>query len=248
MLVGSGGNIGFSVGDDGVLVIDDQFAQTTPQIIEAIKAVSDKPIRFLGNTHHHGDHSGGNANLEKIGVTIIAHDNARKNLVAENKTEGLPVLTLNDDMNIYINGEQVIIFHVENAHTNGDVMYYFTDSNVLHTGDVYVTKRYPFIDLSSKGSINGFINGVKKALMIIDEDTKIIPGHGELSNKVEYETFLKMLEALKTRVLDEITKGKSEEEIIKNVSITKEYDDLGYSQSFINSERIRQAIYTSLKE
>ncbi len=253
MLVGQGGNIGVSVGDDGVFVIDDQFAQLTPKILEAIKALSDKPIAFLANTHHHGDHTGGNVNMTKAGAKIIAHDNVRKRLVKKrdgslNVKEALPVITFNDKMSIYINGEQVSIFHVDNAHTDGDALLYFTESNVLHTGDTYFHKRYPYIDVNSGGSIDGYINAVKSALMLIDDNTKIIPGHGSESNKVEYKSFLKMLEMLRAGVQAEIDNGKTENDVANNGSITKTYDDLGYAWNFITSEKIRRAIYKSLKK
>ena len=246
MLVGQGGNIGVSVGDDGVFVIDDQFAQLTPKILESIKKLSDKPIQFVVNTHYHGDHTGGNANMEKAGAKIIAHDNVYKRLAEGKATEGLPVITFNDKLSIYINGEQVLIFHVDNAHTDGDAMLYFTESNVLHAGDTYFQKRYPYIDVNSGGSIDGYINAVKMALMVIDEDTKIIPGHGDLSNKTEYASFLEMLNILRANVQAEIDKGKSENNIVNNTAITKQYDDLNYSWNFINSEKIRSAIYKSL--
>ena len=253
MLVGQGGNIGVSVGDDGIFVIDDQFARLTPKILEAIKTLSDKPIVFLANTHHHGDHTGGNANMAKAGAKIIAHDNVRKRLVKKrdgsmNAKEALPVITFNDKMSIYINGEQVSIFHVDNAHTDGDAMLYFTESNVLHTGDTYFHKRYPYIDVNSGGSIDGYINAVKSALMLIDDNTKIIPGHGSQSNKAEYKSFLKMLETLRAGVQTEIDKGKTEDDVANNGSITKTYDDLGYAWNFITSEKIKRAIYKSLKK
>ena len=253
MLVGQGGNIGVSVGDDGVFVIDDQFAQLTPKILEAIKTLSDKPISFLANTHHHGDHTGGNVNMAKTGAKIIAHDNVRKRLLKKrdgsmNAKEALPVITFNDKMSVYINGEQVLIFHIDNAHTDGDALLYFTDSNVLHTGDTYFHKRYPYIDVNSGGSIDGYINAVKSGLMLIDENTKIIPGHGSQSNKAEYTSFLKMLETLRASVQAEIDKGKTEDDVANNNIITKTYDDLGYGWNFINSEKIKRAIYKSLKK
>ncbi|MCK5401354.1 MAG: MBL fold metallo-hydrolase [Flavobacteriaceae bacterium] len=255
MLIGSGGNIGISVGDDGVFVIDDQYAPLTPKIVAAIKALSDKPIKFLVNTHWHGDHTGGNANINKLGATIIAHDNVRKRLhetPKRDKTmrpkEALPVITFNDKLNVFINGEQVAVFHVDHAHTDGDALLYFTESNVLHTGDVFFNKRYPYIDLSSGGSVNGYIAAVKQTLILINDETKIIPGHGNASNKEEYTTFLTMLETLKANVLAEIKNGKTEDEVAANNSITKTYDDLGYSWNFISSEKIRRAFYKSLKE
>jgi glyoxylase-like metal-dependent hydrolase (beta-lactamase superfamily II) len=255
MLVGYGGNIGVSIGDDSVFVIDDQFAALTPKIVAAIKTLSDKPIQFLVNTHWHGDHSGGNENFNKLGATIIAHDNVRKRLAETpnrdntmRPKEALPVITFNDKLSVHINGEKVKIFHVHHAHTDGDALLYFTKSNVLHTGDLYFNGMYPYIDLGSGGSVNGYINAVKHTLKLINGDTKIIPGHGKLSNKKEYQEFLTMLETLKVNVLAEIDNGKTEDEVAINNSITKTYDDLGYSWNFISSEKIRRAFYKSLKE
>lgn len=248
MLVGQGGNIGISVGDDGVFIIDDQFEQLTPKILEAIRTLSDKPLQFLVNTHYHGDHTGGNENMAKQGIKIIAHENVRKRLVeGEKPKDALPIITFNDRVNVHMNGEDVNVHHVEHAHTDGDAMLFFTKSNVLHTGDTYFHKRYPYIDVKSGGSIDGYIKAVKKGLSLINNDTKIIPGHGPVSNKEEYQSFLTMLETLRKNVKAEIEKGKTEDEVAANATITKEYDDLGYAWNFINSERIRRTIYQSLK-
>ena len=250
MLVGGGGNVGLSIGDDGVFVVDDKYAPLTPKIVEAIKSLTQKDVKFLANTHHHGDHTGGNANMKNLGATIIAHDNVRQHLEmddSESNKDGLPVITFNDKLSLYINGEKVSVFHVDHAHTDGDAMLYFNESNVLHTGDVYFNNMYPYIDLNSGGSINGYIEAVKKGLGAINDDTKIIPGHGKVSNKTEYKMFLSMLETLKTNVLTEIEKGKTEDEVAADTSITKTYDDLGYSWAFINSEKIRRTLYKSLK-
>ncbi|MDN3664506.1 MBL fold metallo-hydrolase [Algibacter miyuki] len=248
MLVGSGGNIGVSVGEDGVFIIDTQFAPLTPKILEAIQNISDQPIKIVANTHHHGDHTGGNENIGDLGATIIAHDNVRKRLIDKSPKSALPVITFNDKLHLQINNEQVMVFHVENAHTDGDAMLYFTESNVLHTGDTYFNARYPFIDLNSGGSVNGYIDAVKSGLMVIDEETKIIPGHGDLSNKAEYFTFLNMLETVKIAVLQEINNGKSEDEVASNSALTKTFDNLGYGDHFINSEKMRRTFYKSLKE
>lgn len=253
MLEGAGGNIGISVGEDGVFVIDDQFAPLSEKILTAIKALSDKPLKFLVNTHYHGDHSGGNENMTKAGATIIAHDNVKKRLEAKQRDgsyqakEALPVITFNDKLNIIINDESIAVFHVANAHTDGDALLYFTESNVLHTGDTYFNGRYPYIDLSSGGSVEGYIEAAKRGLMVIDDETKIIPGHGELSNKEEYKTFLAMLETLRTSIQKAIDEGKTEDDIKSDESLTKTYDDLGYGIGFINSEKIRLTFYTSLK-
>jgi glyoxylase-like metal-dependent hydrolase (beta-lactamase superfamily II) len=247
MLTGQGGNIGISVGEDGVLVIDDQYATLTPKIVAAIKSVSDQPIKFVANTHHHGDHTGGNENLAELGATIISHDNVRQRLVEKSSEKALPVITFNNKLTVHLNGEKVVVFHLNNAHTDGDAMLYFTESNVLHTGDIYFNGMYPYIDLSSGGTANGYIDAVKQSLMLIDDDTKIIPGHGKLSNKKECQFFLTMLETLKTNVLDEIESGKTKDEVATNGTITKTYDDLGYSWAFITSEKIRRTFYKSLK-
>ncbi len=253
VLFGAGGNIGVSVGDDGVFVIDDQFAPLSEKILAKIKTLSDKPLKFLVNTHWHGDHSGGNANMAKAGATIIAHDNVKTRLLnprrdgSNNPKEALPVITFNDKLSITINNEPVAVFHVANAHTDGDALLYFTESNVLHTGDTYFKGRYPFIDLNSGGSVKGYIEAAKRGLMVIDENTKIIPGHGSVSNKEEYQTFLKMLETIEANVSKAITDGKTEDEVKADASITKQYDDLGYGSGFINSERIRLTYYKSLK-
>jgi glyoxylase-like metal-dependent hydrolase (beta-lactamase superfamily II) len=248
MLVGQGGNIGVSVGNDGVFIIDDQFEQLTPKILEAIRKLSDKPLQILVNTHYHGDHTGGNANMTKQGIKIIAHENVRKRLVdGEKPKEALPIITFNDRVNVHMNGEDVNVYHVEHAHTDGDAMLYFTKSNVLHTGDTYFQKRYPYIDVKSGGSIDGYIKAVKKGISLINANTKIIPGHGLVSNKEEYQSFLQMLETLRKDIKAEIEKGKTEDEVGANEFITKEYDDLGYGSGFINSERIRRTIYQSLK-
>ncbi len=254
MLVGAGGNIGVSVGDDGIFVIDDQFAPLTAKIEKALKELSSKPITFLVNTHYHGDHTGGNENMHNLGATIIAHDNVRHRLETQPKRDGsmnpneaLPIITFNDELNIHINGEKIAVFHVDHAHTDGDALLYFTQSNVLHTGDTYFKDRYPYIDLKSGGSVNGYIEAVKSGINAINDDTKIIPGHGSLANLEDYTQFLKMLEDVKAAILKEIKDGKSEEEVVSNTSLTKTYDDQGYGSGFISSDRIRRTFYQSLK-
>ena len=252
MLQGAGGNIGLSVGDQEIFIIDDQFAPLSQKILDAIKKISNKPLTFLVNTHFHGDHTGGNENMAKAGATIIAHENVKKRLKGIQRDgtfkskETIPVITFNDKLNITINDEDVAVFHVSNAHTDGDSILYFTESNVLHTGDTYFNGRYPYIDLNSGGSINGYIEAVKRAMILINEDTKIIPGHGQVSNLTEYKSFLNMLETLRGNIQNAIDSGKSEEDIKSDSSLTKDYDDLDYGTGFINSERIRLTIYKSL--
>lgn len=254
MLKGYGGNIGVFTGTDETFVIDSQFAPLSKKIKTVINSISNKPITYLTNTHYHGDHTGGNANFNTDGTTIIAHNNVRKHLQEPGRNgkipekENLPTITFNNELNFYFNSEHIAIFHVDNAHTDSDAVLYFTKSNVIHTGDTFFNDMYPYIDVKGGGSVNGYIKAIKKTLMLIDDDTKIIPGHGKLSNKKEYEMFLTMLETLKANVLKEIENGKAKEDIIANSEITKTYDDLGYSWNFINSERIRTIFYESLSK
>ena len=241
-------------------MIDDQFARLSDKLKTAISGLTDKPLAFLFNTHMHGDHSGGNANFNSDAVTLVAQDNVRdriKNNQEKKLEKGeitkdvlndmLPEVTFSDDITFYDGDETIMAFHVHNAHTDGDAMVYFTQSNVLHMGDTYFSGRYPFIDLKSGGSINGYIAANKKALMVINEDTKIIPGHGRPSNKKELETFVAMLEEIRSNVQKEIAAGKSLEEVSANASVSSKYDDT-YGVGFINPERMRETIYNSLKE
>ena len=253
MLEGRGGNIAVSIGEDGVFVVDDQFAPLSQKIIAAIKTISDKPLVYLVNTHHHGDHTGGNANMNKAGATIIAHQNVRDRMSQvpsrasdDIKKAGLPVITFNDKLSLFFNEEHIAVFHVDNAHTDGDALLYFTQSNVLHTGDTYFSGRYPYVDLNSGGSIQGYIAAFKKTLLIIDDQTKIIPGHGTVSNKAEYQAYLEMLESAVAAVQTEIDKGMDVHQITQNQAITKKYDDMNYGNFYIKSHVFRTMIYESL--
>ena len=193
MLKGSGGNIGVLIGKDGTLIIDDQFAPLSNKINGAIKTLDPGEIRFLINTHVHGDHSGGNENFMKMGVTIIAHDNVRERMTlpyvnpTQNTTtpprdaSAWPVITLSNKISFHLNNEDIDVIHLEKGHTDGDVIVYFKKANVFHTGDAFVRYGYPFVDLSRGGSYDGFILTLDKLLMLADDNSKIIPGHGEAS-------------------------------------------------------------------
>jgi len=291
MFKGKGGNIGVSTGEDGVLMIDDQFAETTPEILNIAKSLSDKPIQFLVNTHHHGDHTGGNVNMIINGTIIFAHDNVRNRLLqgerekfakeqettfnknleelskegnkekAEAKAkEGVqkmgdftpsvntyPAITFSDNMTFHYNGEKIMVFHVANAHTDGDVMVYFTQSNVLHTGDVFFNGRYPIVDTASGGNYNGYIKALSRILALIDEETKIIPGHGDLATKSDVKYSHDMMVALKNSVAYEYVSGKTKEQIIANKELTKIYDEKGFGDGFISTEKFVGLIYDITK-
>ncbi|MFL0095827.1 MBL fold metallo-hydrolase [Tenacibaculum maritimum] len=255
MLTGQGGNIGLHIGDEGVFMVDDQFAPLTPKILAAIKGITKKPVKYLVNTHWHGDHTGGNENMRKEGAVIVSHKNVRrrmsvKQFVREKEKEAaskeaLPVITFTEDMMIHLNGEDMLISHVHNAHTDGDAIVFFMKSNVIHMGDTYFQGKYPFIDLESGGSIQGYINAIDKVLLLANKETKIIPGHRKVSNKKELSSYKEMLVVLRDRIKEEIFQGKTLEEVEAAVRITQEYDKK-YGGWFISGEGIRKTIYQSL--
>ncbi len=252
MLTGKGGNIGVFKNEKGLFIIDDQFANVSEQLFTTLKTISNQPITTVVNTHFHGDHTGGNENIAKSGAIIYAQKNVRHRMKSKQQKKdninllSLPVITFDEGLQFYFKDENIQAFHVHNAHTDGDAIIYFTQGNVLHMGDTFFNGRYPYIDVKSGGSINGYISAVKKALLIINDDTSIIPGHGKLATKKDLETFLEMLETITSRIQKEIDQGTSANEILKNSLLTKEYDQKGYGDGFINSEGIRNTIYLSL--
>ncbi len=253
MLTGKGGNIGVFVGQDNVFMIDDQFAPLSDKIKKTISTLTDLPISILFNTHMHGDHTGGNANFNSKTTTVVAHDNVRKSLkerlLENNKLDNkmLPEISFSDDITFYDGDETIMAFHVHNAHTDGDAMVYFLNNNVLHMGDTYLSGRYPFIDLKNGGSVEGYINAQKKALLLINDETKIIPGHGRPSNKKELESYVNMLVFVKEKILSEIKMGKSFEEVSNNTKLLSAYDKT-HGDGFINPKRMREVFYEGLKK
>lgn len=246
MLQGAGGNIGISTGDDGVFMIDDQFAPLSEKIQAAIATVSDDPVTFLMNTHFHGDHTGGNINFEAAGAIIVAQDNVRKRL-AENTKEGLPVITFSDDATFYFNDNDIFLTHVHNAHTDGDALVYFAQSNVLHTGDTFFNGRFPYIDIKRGGSLAGDIEAAKKGLMLINENTKIIPGHGALASKEDYKNYYHMLQGIHKNVSEAIEKGQTEDQVAIDESLTSQWlTDAEVEGQFINGEKMRRTAYQSI--
>lgn len=226
MLVGSGGNIGVSVGEDGVFMIDDQFAPLTGKIQAAISELSDNPVRFVVNTHWHGDHTGGNENWGESGAVIVAHENVRERMSTEQFIEAfnmrtppapdvaLPVVTFNDAVTFHWNDETIRVFHVSTAHTDGDGIIHFANANAVHMGDTYFNGFFPFIDAATGGTVDGMIAAADQVLGMIDDDTKIIPGHGPLSNKAELQAFRDMLDTVRGRVANLIADGNARDAVI----------------------------------
>lgn len=212
MLMGNGGNIGVAVGEDAVFLIDDQFAPLSQRIMDAVRALSDKPVKFLLNTHWHGDHTGGNENFGKAGVVIVAHDNVRQRMSVEqfmarfnqkvpaSPKAALPVITFSEMVTFHLNGDDIHAIHVKNAHTDGDAVVHWQKANVMHLGDVFFNGFYPFIDLGSGGSINGMIDAATTALGYANETTRIIPGHGPLAGKAELAAYVAMLTGVRDNV------------------------------------------------
>jgi cyclase len=226
MMEGAGGNLGLSIGEDAVFLIDDQFAPLTEKIQAAISKLTPKPVRFVLNTHWHGDHTGGNENMGKSGAIIVAHENVRSRMGSEQFIElmkmtekaspkgALPIVTFASSVTFHLNGDEIRVFHVPKAHTDGDAIVHFVKSDVIHMGDVYFNGMYPFIDTSSGGSIRGVIAGCDRALGIASDTTKIIPGHGPLSNKAELKAYRDMLAVVAERIGKLVAEGRKEEEIV----------------------------------
>lgn len=225
VIFGRGGNIGVSVGEDGVYLVDDQYAPLTEKIKAAIAEVSDAPIRFAINTHYHGDHTGGNENLASEGTVIIAHDNVRQRMAAGTfikafnsetpaKTGGaLPVVTFNHEAGLHLNGEQARMHHVARAHTDGDTIVHFEGTNVIHMGDTFFLGRFPFIDVENGGTIGGVIEAAGTALALADDETRIIPGHGPVTDKAGLMAYRDMLTIVRDRVSAMKADGLSLEDV-----------------------------------
>ena len=245
MLEGAGGNIGIFAGDDGVLMIDGQFSDLSEKIKAAINEISNHPVKYLVNTHWHGDHTGGNANFAKDGATIIANHEVRKRLSADQvrpfgrttpaaDTLAWPTISFGEDLEIHMNGESVQLMHVHNAHTDGDSFVYFPKANVLHMGDCFFKDRFPYIDLEMGGSVAGAIAAIEAAMMIIDEETMIIPGHGSMANKEDLRRYLAMINTTRDRV-NNVTSEDTKLEDLDVESLTEGYKDWG--GGFIDGEK-----------
>ena len=256
MLLGAGGNIGLFAGDDGVFMIDDQFAPLTPKIMTAVEELTGGSVDMLFNTHWHFDHTGGNENFGEAGAQIFAHDNVRV-LMSEPQTMSrfgvdlpaapdvaLPVITFGETMSFHLNGDTVRAVHVPNAHTNGDVILYFEELNAVHTGDVYITLGYPFIDGEHGGHINGFIEGTRQVLDWADNETRIMPGHGQLSSRAELQGFHDMLVESRDRVQAMLNDGKTPDEIVAAAPLADL--DTRWSSGFIDGEGFTRAILAGL--
>ncbi|MEZ4455398.1 MAG: MBL fold metallo-hydrolase [Gemmatimonadales bacterium] len=252
VLVGSGGNIGLSVGEDGSFIVDDQFAPLSEKIRAAIRAVSDKPVKFVLNTHWHGDHTGGNEPFGVGGAIIVAHDNVRRRMnPAEFKDvmgrtqqaprAALPVVTFGDAVTFHWNGETMKVVHVPAAHTDGDVIIHYQQADAVHMGDTFFNGRYPFVDTESGGSIQGVIGAANTVLGMVKPSTKIIPGHGDIAGPAELTAYRDMLVTVRDRVQALIGRGMSADQVVA----AKPTEDLDAKWG-ANAERFVRAVYQGL--
>lgn len=256
MLVGAGGNLGLSVGEDAVFVIDDQFAPMAPKILAAIAAITPKPVKFLVNTHWHGDHTGGNEAFGKGGTTIVAHDNVRKRMNSEQTIEffkstvppsprgALPIITFSADTTFHINGDEIRALHVPRAHTDGDAIVHFVKGDVIHMGDTYFNGMYPFIDTSSGGTVDGVIAAADRALALAGDKTQIIPGHGPLASKADLKAYRDMLSTVSQRIKQMLREGKKLEEITAS-NVTADFDEK-WGKGFIKANKFAEMVAMNL--
>src|ERR1700676_2334170 len=260
MLEGEGGNIAASVGEDGIVIVDDQYAPLADKIQAALKnlKITDKPVRFVINPHYHGDHTGGNEPFANTGSTVIAQDNVRKRLetpgIAGNGSSikmetkaapkgALPVITFEHDVTVHLNGEDIRALHFPAGHTDGDAIIFFPKNNVVHMGDDFVRYGFPFIDVASGGGVQGMIDAMEKATAQLPADVKVIPGHGALSNLDDVRAFVKMLKETSAVVQKAINEHKTLEQM-KTEKILAPWEK--FSGGFINSDAFIETLFNSL--
>jgi glyoxylase-like metal-dependent hydrolase (beta-lactamase superfamily II) len=256
MLTGRGGNIGLSVGKSGSFLVDDQYAPLTDKILAVVKSVSPEPVRFLVNTHWHGDHTGGNENIGKAGVFIVAHENVRQRMSKEQfnavfksttppSPEGaLPVVTFGEALTFHWNGDEIRVYHVPPAHTDGDSIVHFVKADVVHMGDLFFNGGYPFIDTSSGGKVDGVIAAADRVLGAISEKTRVIPGHGPLATKADLLAYRDVVKAVRDRVAKLKAEGKTKEAAVA-AKPTAEFD-AKWGQGFIKGDVLVGLVFDSL--
>jgi len=263
MLTGPGGNIGVSFGEDGVLLIDDKYPQLGEKIAAAVQELSDKPVRFVINTHGHFDHVLGNEHFGRFGAVIVAHENVRKRMSVDrvvpmynihlpaSSKAALPIITFTQDITFHLNGDEIHVFHAKEAHSDSDAVVHFRKANVVHTGDLYFAGVYPVIEVGGiypgtdfEGSIKGMIAAITYLLTLVDENTKVIPGHGPVSNKAELITYLAMLTTARDRMTKLIKEGKTQEQVIA----AKPYADLDetWGKGIVSPELFVRIVYNDL--
>ena len=255
VLFGAGGNIGLSTGPDGTFIIDDQFAPLTQKIVAAIKLITDKPVKFVVNTHWHGDHTGGNENFGNSGAVIVAHENVRKRMSSEqfiaamnsrtpaSPHAALPVVTFSEAVTLHLNGDSVSVTHVSPAHTDGDVIVHFMTANVVHMGDVFNNTGLPFIDRSSGGTSLGVVAAADMVYGMTNAQTRIIPGHGQITDRARLKAWRDAVYAVRERVAREVKAGKTIDAVLA-MKLSAEYE----TEWKGGHERFIRAVYDELSK
>lgn len=256
MLTGAGGNIGLSVGADGAFIVDDQYAPLSAKIVAAVKSVTPQPIRFVVNTHWHGDHTGGNENIGKAGALIVAHENVRKRMSVEqfnavfnrrtpaSAAGALPVVTFTDSVTFHINGDELVAYHVPPAHTDGDAVVHFTKADVVHMGDTFFNGGYPFVDVSSGGNVNGVIGIADRVLAACTPTTIIIPGHGPVADCAALKRYRDVVASVRDRVQAAMAQRRTLEQI-KAAGLSAEFDAT-WGRGFIRPDVFVELVWRSL--
>jgi cyclase len=256
LLTGRGGDVGVCAGPDGVFMIDGSYSPLTDKLLAAVRTLSDQPVRWVLDTHWHGDHVGGNANLRKVGALVLAHENVRRRMAADQymvtfdrkvpaaPPEALPVMTFSDSVTFHINGDTLVIVHMPRAHTDGDAVVWFRRVDVLHTGDLFFNGTFPVIDISNGGSIDGMIRAADLLLAGVGPATRIIPGHGPLAGRAELQAFRDMLASVRARVWTLVAAGKPRDEAVA----ARPIDDIGavWGKGFITSDALVKTVYEDL--
>ncbi|MDQ3268815.1 MAG: MBL fold metallo-hydrolase [Pseudomonadota bacterium] len=256
LVTGAGGNIVASVGEDGTFIIDDQFAPLAERIVAVLRELDPGPVRFVINTHWHGDHTGGNEAFGSAGAVIVAHDNVRRRMSTQQFTASmeprgapspkgaLPVVTFTEGVTLHLNGDMVRVIHAASAHTDGDAIVRFENANVLHMGDTFFHGSYPFIDVASGGDVDGVLAAVKKGLELADADTIVVPGHGERTDRAGLEAYGALLQGYRDRIAAMKAEGKSVEQVIAARPTAATDEAMG--QGFIKPEQLVTSIYQTL--
>ncbi len=253
MLEGMGGNIGLFVGENEVIMIDDQFAELSDKLNAAILKISDHPIKYLVNTHWHGDHTGGNEVFANNGSTIVAHENVRERLSNDqlrpfrrstpaSPEAAWPTVTFDENMKIHVGQESIHLIHIHNAHTDGDALIYFPRSNVLHMGDCFFNKLFPYVDLDSGGTPDGAIEAVKAALLLADDNTQIIPGHGPAANRTDLLAYQTMWNTMRDRIKEAIERGVTKDNADFAI-LVEGYEN--WEWSFITAEKFITMMFSA---
>ncbi len=240
------GNVAVSVGSDGVFLVDSMYGQMHEKIVAAVRALTPQPIRYIVNTHLHGDHTGGNAAMAKLGATILSHENMRARMPSAPEAAGaLPLLTYTDSITLHLNGEQIQIYHPAPAHTDGDSIIYFRKANVVHVGDIPASLRYPNIGVNEGGTVDGMMAAARQLMTIVKPDTRIIPGHlGPIIGFKEIDQQLAMFAAVRERVAAAIKAGRSEADVVASKP-TKDFDQ-GRMGGAITPDRFVSLVYQDL--